>query len=349
MTADNATAFTDRDREKAVYDSYLAEMEYRREKQWRVFLWSSALLAASIGVMTLFVADASKSLHWPQAMALILGIILVTVAGWKWIKSHRDKEEGVRNDTATWERDHLKIDDTRKIHARQRVWNDTGYWYVLCGLCAIAILSVAINLDGVKHREAAPAGLASATPNSSGSATETKSAELLQALVWPATIVGLVFWKGNDLDRILRALAKRVEEGAPVKAWTVEIGSAPSLPPVATDEDPRKVDNLPHNIYMSHVAWRDATLDKDGREYYRLRIFLDADTPNRLNEVTAVTYHLHPSFNHPSRPVIDRQTEFELRTAAWGEFNMTAEITFKDETKLVVERYINLPGPVKSP
>jgi transcription initiation factor IIF auxiliary subunit len=101
---------------------------------------------------------------------------------------------------------------------------------------------------------------------------------------------------------------------------------------------------LPHDIYIVHTARHDPALDACGQEYYRLRIFMDADESERLDDVAEVTYRLHPTFRDPIRKVTDRRSNFELRTAAWGEFNMTAEIRFKGGDKLVVERYINLPG-----
>ena len=79
--------------------------------------------------------------------------------------------------------------------------------------------------------------------------------------------------------------------------------------------------------------------------HYRLRIALDADEPELLDDVEKVIYHLHPTFKDPDRTVTDRRSNFEIGTAAWGEFNMTAEIFFRSgKPKLVVERYIDLPS-----
>ena len=167
---------------------------------------------------------------------------------------------------------------------------------------------------------------------------------LLQALVWPLAIGALLYWNRETFQRVAAALARRIEEGAPLKAGAVEIGAAPSLPTVPKESDPRQIDELPHDVYMVHTARRDRTLDSGDYEYYRLRIFLEADEPERLDDVAAVTYRLHPTFRDPVRTVADRKSNFEVRTAAWGEFNMTAEITFKGGEKVVVERYINLPG-----
>jgi hypothetical protein len=167
---------------------------------------------------------------------------------------------------------------------------------------------------------------------------------LFQTLVWPIAIGLLLYWNKATFLRVISALARRIEEGAPLKAGAIEIGAAPSLPTVPRDTDPRHIDELPHDIYMVHTARRDRTLDTADYEYYRLRIFVDADEPGRLDDVATVTYRLHPTFKDPVRNSTSRKSNFEIKTAAWGEFNMTAEISFKDGKKLVIERYINLPG-----
>src|SRR5262245_53941140 len=118
---------------------------------------------------------------------------------------------------------------------------------------------------------------------------------LLQSLVWPIVLGLLLYWKREPLSRVITALVNRIEEGAAIKAAGVEIAAAPSLPPVPKGEiDPRHVDGLPHDIYIVHAARRDRTLDAPNREYYRLRIFLEADKPERLDDIAAVKYRLHP-------------------------------------------------------
>jgi len=100
---------------------------------------------------------------------------------------------------------------------------------------------------------------------------------------------------------------------------------------------------LPHPIYMTHRAWRDTSLDRRDKMYYRIVVSLDADEVTLLDDVKDVLYKLHPTFVNPERLATDRRTSFALYTAAWGEFNMTAEIHFSNRPSLVVERYINFP------
>lgn len=98
----------------------------------------------------------------------------------------------------------------------------------------------------------------------------------------------------------------------------------------------------PGDLYLVHTAQRDRTLDRGELSYFRVRIYLDADDPVRLDEVTEVTYYLHETFAEPVRVVRDRQASFEIRTSVWGEFNMAARVRFKGGGEAVLERYINL-------
>jgi len=171
---------------------------------------------------------------------------------------------------------------------------------------------------------------------------------LLQSLVWPLFVVGLAIWFRSSFRMMLIAVAERIRSGAPFEAGPggIKIGAVQAPPSTAAAlapaEDTRTVNDLPHAIYMTHQAKRDVTLDRSGLQYYRIRIGLDADQPEMLDDVEKVVYHLHPTFIDPNRISADRRSNFEIATAAWGEFNMTAEVFFRrDKSRLVIERYIN--------
>lgn len=170
---------------------------------------------------------------------------------------------------------------------------------------------------------------------------------LLQSLVWPLFIIGLAIWFRAGIKVVIIAIADRIRSGAPFEAGLggIKLGAV-QIPPTTANaipiEDTRIFDDLPHSIYMTHHAMRDPSLDRAGFQYYRLRIALDADEIQILDDVEKVIYHLHPTFNFPDRTSTDRQSNFEIATAGWGEFNMTAEIFFRGgKPKLVIERYVN--------
>lgn len=168
---------------------------------------------------------------------------------------------------------------------------------------------------------------------------------LLQTLVWPLLIVGILYWARDKISRFLQVIIKRIEEGNSFEVGTssfkLKIPSSP-LTEYNDNESIRKAP-IPNNIYLVHQSKRDRGLDKNDLQYYRLRIWLDADTPELLDEVASVEYHLHPTFTVPDRIVKDRDSNFALVTVAWGEFNMSADVKFKGgRDPLILNRYINL-------
>lgn len=172
----------------------------------------------------------------------------------------------------------------------------------------------------------------------------------LSSVAWPIVVLLALFALGRPIARLLRAIAIRAERNAPIKITKdgVEVGPTPKLEE-ANPKAQAQIGELPHLVYMSHGAVRAADLDREGQEYFRIRIFLDADEPQYLKQVERVIYHLHPTFVNPKRESTDAASQFEIRTAGWGDFNMWAEVHFKPDTQksqLDIERYITLRVPV---
>jgi len=162
-------------------------------------------------------------------------------------------------------------------------------------------------------------------------------------MVWPLTILALVFWFRGYVHKILGHIANRIERGDSFEAGPLKLGHASEALEQAAPEVKKALeDNKPKSVYLVHRSKRAADLDKDGKERYRIRIWLDADDPQLLDQVQKVTYYLHPSFKEPVRVIDDRQTLFGLNTVAWGEFNLKAVVTNKDNKTYPLERYINL-------
>ena len=168
----------------------------------------------------------------------------------------------------------------------------------------------------------------------------------LQSALWPAVVVAGFLCLRPAIQRILDSVATRIEQGDPFEAGTsgVKLGSGQKAKTEAEGEEHLFVkDDLPHQIYLVHSTRRAKDLDTEEYEYYRLRIAVDADEPKLLVNILSVTYHLHPTFKEPIRTVSDSRQKFLLATACWGEFNMYAEVRFKDgRPPLNIERYINL-------
>src|SRR5574341_1629806 len=124
---------------------------------------------------------------------------------------------------------------------------------------------------------------------------------LLQALVWPALIVGVLIWLRSAVSRVVQAIANRIERGDSFEAGPSGVKLGPSTGKKNGKVNLAEEKNLPRDIYLVHRARRDRSLDKNGNEYYRLRLWLDTDETELLDQVASVTYHLHPTFHDPVR------------------------------------------------
>jgi len=113
------------------------------------------------------------------------------------------------------------------------------------------------------------------------------------------------------------------------------------VPGVGDEEAARSAEEYRDVVYLIHRAGSRG-VDSDGRERREIRVILDADSKDVLDEVERVVYHLHPTFPYPTREVADRDTSFELSTRAWGQFNLKADVYFGGCDKpLTLYRYLN--------
>ncbi len=71
----------------------------------------------------------------------------------------------------------------------------------------------------------------------------------------------------------------------------------------------------------------------------RLHLFIEA-SQDEIDQIESVTYHLHPTFNNPNVTVVDPTDGFELTTTAWGTFQASATVRYKDGTTRELDHYI---------
>jgi hypothetical protein len=171
---------------------------------------------------------------------------------------------------------------------------------------------------------------------------------LFVALIWPLFLAGVLYVFREPIRGVAKTLAEKVGSAESVKVGPggIELSGiqVPRALPVTADT--RNLEGLPHPVYMTHWAARAPSLDRESLPYYRLKIAMDADKPEFLDQVERVVYHLDPTFREPDRESKDRTSSFAISTAAWGEFNMTAEVFRRGEgLPLVIERYINFLPP----
>jgi hypothetical protein len=186
----------------------------------------------------------------------------------------------------------------------------------------------------------------------------------LQSLIWPIFIgLLLVFFRGWFRE-LLDAIKKRIESGSEMSVGPqgFTLGSAPKLEEPKGESTPatqvlKRFDEESKKI----VSQKETTLDmskyfqlvhsanlspesskRQGRPYYTIQVWLEANSPELMQRVSKVVYHLHPTFPNPDREINDPKGGFELITAGWGQFNLSADVYFDDNSKpLRLFRYIN--------
>lgn len=172
---------------------------------------------------------------------------------------------------------------------------------------------------------------------------------LLQSLVWPAFLMIVLVWARNPLLGILALITRRIKEGAGLRAGPFEMSESSAKLPVTlepseapTDEanQQQREDDL--GFYIAHKARRDGSLDRGEFEYYRLRIYLEWDPGVDDSLVAKVVYHLPEGFPLRDPEITDPNKQFEFRTAAWGQFNITAEVYLRGRGEPIeLQRYLN--------
>ena len=187
----------------------------------------------------------------------------------------------------------------------------------------------------------------------------------LQSLVWPIFIAILIYIFRSRFEDILESVKKRIEEGSSVGVGPsgFTLGSAPQLPddpaPEEMIDDGENQKTTPELIEKEKAFEEELRKNpverlqlihtsrflkvKNGRDYYRIVVSLDPYNTEALSKVEKVVYFLHKTFRNPVREVINRDTNFELRTAAWGEFTIRAEVYLKGQTEpLRLSRYLDI-------
>ncbi len=173
----------------------------------------------------------------------------------------------------------------------------------------------------------------------------------LQTLIWPTFLILILILARKHALTILRSISSRIEQGDPFQAGPTGISLGQS------DKKFTRMDEIPKNlaegqndnptqyknvVYLRHTVAQ-PRIGTDLVERRPIQIIVDADSEDILDKIERVVYHLHPTFPKPDREVTDRRRSFILRTEAWGEFNLSADIYFKGFDKpLTLYRYLNI-------
>jgi len=188
---------------------------------------------------------------------------------------------------------------------------------------------------------------------------------LLQSLIWPVFIGILILSFRGWFRELLEAIKKQVESGAGLSVGPggFSLGEAPKLDQPAEEaisapeaferyavmsgkippEEKEPALEISKLFRVVHSATPNPDLSKTaGRPYYTIQARLEADSLELLERVEKVVYHLHPTFPDPERETTDRVGNFPMTTYGWGQFNLSADVHFTDNSEpLKLFRYIN--------
>jgi len=184
---------------------------------------------------------------------------------------------------------------------------------------------------------------------------------LCQSLIWPAFVGIVLFVARTYVVAMLQSLSRRIEQGDPIQAGPIAIGKSENkLTRLNEINDFKEIGNLKSKrnpnlasemtldlsdvVYLIHTV---TSLSRDlaGKERWGIRVIVDADSEELLDKIVKVVYHLHPTFRDPNREIKNRKNKFELKTRAWGEFNILADVYFKGYKKpMTINRYLNYPS-----
>jgi hypothetical protein len=187
----------------------------------------------------------------------------------------------------------------------------------------------------------------------------------LQSLVWPIFILIFLFVARSRVREILAVIRQRIEAGSEMAIGPsgFTLGSAPKLktPIVEIEQEllqsldievREPVDGqqqfspeLAQFIYLIHGAsyYREAGPTSDRRDFYTVMVQLSADSLALLDKVQKVVYYRHPGFKEKTiLEVADRESNFQMITRVWGQFNLKADVFFEGISKpLTLYRYLN--------
>jgi len=97
------------------------------------------------------------------------------------------------------------------------------------------------------------------------------------------------------------------------------------------------------DLYLTHEAWP-VSQGPGPKQWYAVRIALEADCEELLDTCERVTYRLHDTFPKPVVATRARDKEFELWIRCWGEFTVRALVERRGAPPVPLTRYLDLPG-----
>jgi pYEATS domain-containing protein involved in immunity/TIR domain-containing protein len=146
----------------------------------------------------------------------------------------------------------------------------------------------------------------------------------------------------NDIDTLVEFLRGFLGEpsGGPLAATGSDVANSAGALDKEGSPLPEVPEAIRRDIQLVHRAkfWK----KMHDKEFWRLFISLAEPNPTTLRAIDKIVYHLHSTFSNPTRGIFDKKSNFELKTSAWGEFEIFADVFFTADYKPIrISRYLN--------
>ena len=191
---------------------------------------------------------------------------------------------------------------------------------------------------------------------------------LLQTLVWPIFVIGIVVYFRSTCSSILQAIAERIRSGAPVEAGpggfklgaiTKELEKLPESPPqkaaaVATKhteltdwQQERAKEYKRIDGYMLVHVYRPSKIPNQKYDIFlfvvRHQKSTDGPPRRQFEEVAEAEFYFGDSWDNNIFTVPNTGGVVGVRTHAWGTFLACCRLTFKDSKRepIILFRYVD--------
>ena len=165
--------------------------------------------------------------------------------------------------------------------------------------------------------------------------------ELVKAVAWPiiSAVVMCVFYK--PIRGIVESVRQRINTGASIKFYQVEVGGAPTGLPVPASGEIVTSDHMALINSSRRFPEKDKQYNKPVWAFY---VVIQA-REEVLNRIESAKYILGPDWPNSEYVTTERLSRFKLKELTWGEPTIRCEVKIKGQTEIVyLQRYINLTG-----
>ena len=119
-------------------ESIAKEVDYRRDKQWRIFSWTTTLLLGSIAGMVTISGDKGFYLSWPLRVAASCAILTITAYACLWLDQNlADERKAMKALKCCDERLNITHITSPELGPRRFGYAETLVLLAIAAVCAV--------------------------------------------------------------------------------------------------------------------------------------------------------------------------------------------------------------------